>query len=71
MADPNALERWPRNGRLLPGKPCFRQRHNAPGSPQLTDDLERKLCLYLHISNVREMSKKSWKVSTEIIGNRK
>ena len=68
MADPNALARWPRNGGLPPSK---LSRHNAPGSPQLTDDLERKLCLYLHISNVREMSKKSWKVSTEIIGNRK
>ena len=43
MADPwNGLERLPRNGRLLPGKPCFQREHNAAGSPQLTDGQERK-----------------------------
>ena len=55
MADPNALERWPRNGRLLPGKPCFQREHNAPGSSQLTDRQERKTPpLVAHLDCERE-----------------
>ena len=50
------VDPWPtptpwKGGPEMPGKPCFQRVNNAAGSPQLTDDQERKtppLVAHLH-----------------------